>query len=154
MQLGRKKDCLLTGHLPRVVCFGSSNWWELDWPSPAPAGSHFILMRCFDEEITKDFFFSPNLLPLLTVSLQDHCGCWVDRAWRKGCPSTTGLFWPGGYCPRDHKPGGREVTGSLRTKSRRVHPGAPLTCASPAPAYWMHTARLKLLPQRHACVGL
>lgn len=26
-------------------------------------------MRCFDEEITKDFFFSPNLLPLLTVSL-------------------------------------------------------------------------------------
>lgn len=26
-------------------------------------------MRCFDEEITKDFFFSPNLLPRLTVSL-------------------------------------------------------------------------------------
>ena len=48
------------------------------------------------------------------------------------------------------EPGGREGTGSLRTKIRRVHPG----CALLAPGLLNPRYRLKRLPRRHACVGL
>ena len=90
-------------------------------------------MRCFDEEITKDFFFSPNLLPLLTVSLQDHCWMLTGHGLKDMLPFSYWSLLAWTLLPTGSEPGGQEGTGCLRTKSRLVHPSAPLTCASPAP---------------------
>ena len=98
-----------------------------------PAYTHFILRSGLDEEITEDFFFSPNLLPL------SHCVS-SRPLWDGWMLSGHGLkemllfsYWSllaGRLLSAGSEPGGREGTGSLRTKIRRVHPGAP--CRLPA----------------------
>ena len=81
-QLGKKKACLLTGHIAKDVCFGYSCWGELHPPSPVPGGPGPCLYSLHPQE----WFMrkSPRIssFPLIyshsfTVCLQDHC--WMQK---------------------------------------------------------------------------
>ena len=119
-QLGKKKACLLTGHIAKDVCFGSSCWGELHPPSPVPGGPGPCLYSLHPQE----WFMrkSPRIssFPLIyshsfTVCLQDHCWMQKVQDLKRCCPSPTGLFLPGRYCPGVQNQSGQEGTGCLRT---------------------------------------
>lgn len=114
-------------------------------------------MSCFDEEITKDFFFSPNLLPLLTASPQDHCWMLTGQGLKETLPFSYWCLLPGCYCLQDQKQGaGRHrlpenqklprapkctaylrLAGSRRSEATlpaEAAPAAPRLCGAPDPA--------------------
>ena len=64
---------------------------------------------------------------------QDHCWVLTGQGLKEMLPFSYWSLLARRLLPAGSEPGGREGTGSLRTKSRCVHAGALLTCASPAP---------------------
>ena len=81
-----------------------------------PAYTHFILRSGLDEEITEDFFFSPNLFPLFhCVSSRPLLD--AESTGLKGDAALLLLISScrDRYCPGVQNQSGQEGTGCLRT---------------------------------------
>ena len=83
---------------------------------------------------------------------QDHCWVLTGQGLKGMLPFPYWSLLARRLLPAGSEPGGPDGTGSLRPKSRCVHAGAPLTCASPARGVLNPRYRLKRLPRCHACV--